>query len=84
MNAAIVLNTPSWGSFYTFFILSQMIHCLCAVDNDIDQRNTSELSGDSNAESMLIVEKGLRELAVLKVHIHICGFIEAYLSFCIF
>ncbi|KAJ8440151.1 hypothetical protein Cgig2_003476 [Carnegiea gigantea] len=38
-----------------------------SVDNDLDQRNTSELSGDSNAESMLIVEKGLRELAVLKI-----------------
>lgn len=38
-----------------------------SVDNDLDQRNTSELSGDSNSESMLIVEKGLRELAVLKI-----------------
>ncbi|XVE90148.1 hypothetical protein DITRI_Ditri20bG0054600 [Diplodiscus trichospermus] len=41
-------------------------------NNDLEERekvlqNFSELSGERNVESMLLVEKGLRELALLKV-----------------
>ncbi|GMI79067.1 hypothetical protein like AT4G08630 [Hibiscus trionum] len=40
--------------------------------NDLEERqkvlqHTNELSGERNVESMLLVEKGLRELAILKV-----------------
>ncbi|XP_074311513.1 uncharacterized protein LOC141647283 isoform X2 [Silene latifolia] len=37
------------------------------VDNMEKARDASDFSGEGSAESMLIVEKGLRELAVLKV-----------------
>lgn len=52
----------------------------CAANNDDRRektfRDSSQLSGEGSAESMLTVERGLRELAVLKV-VAICPFYES-------
>lgn len=42
------------------------------MNNDVAERENflqdlNQLSGDGNVESMLLVEKGLRELSLLKV-----------------
>ena len=46
---------------------------LCAANYDDESEQTSsELSVEGSAESMLIVERGLRELAALKVLCNLC------------
>lgn len=48
---------------YTFLLLS----AASDLEGRENQRDLNELSSEANVESMLVVERGLRELATLKV-----------------
>lgn len=50
--------------------------CFCVAFNDSEKKNklgraTSDAMAEGNIESMLAVEKGLRELASIKVLFHL-------------
>lgn len=65
----VVLVKPLVSQYFSFLSL---ISILAEDHNDLDEREHSprdlnEISGEGNMENMLLVEQGLRELALLKV-----------------
>ncbi len=52
-----------------------MVGCItvrCSAGHKKPTRDVNDITGEGNIESMLAVEKGLRELASLKVSLRLC------------
>lgn len=50
-----------------FFFLSKSLLAIDDLEGRDNERDLNEFSSEANVESMLLVERGLRELATLKV-----------------